>query len=288
MAKFILSAFADEAGGGLLDQIAALKANGLTHIEPRGLDEGNISGFTAAQAKAVKEVLDAHGIGVSSVGSYFGKISIEDDFAPHFEEFKQCVENACILGTKNIRMFSFYMPEGKAPAVYKDAVFERLEIMADYARKSDIWCCHENEKGIYGDTDDRCLEILTAFEGKIKGIFDPANFIQCHVEILPAYEKLHPYIEYMHVKDCRMKDGFVVPCGKGDGHLVELLRRFHEKDGDRFLTLEPHLKVFSGLENLELTGGKESVKEEYEYPTNRAAFDAACAAFHSVLAEALA
>ena len=288
MAKFILSAFADEAGGGLLDQIAALKANGLTHIEPRGLDEGNISGFTAAQAKAVKEVLDAHGIGVSSVGSYFGKIGIEDDFAPHFEEFKQCVENACILGTKNIRMFSFYMPEGKAPAVYKDAVFERLELMADYARKSDIWCCHENEKGIYGDTDDRCLEILTAFEGKIKGIFDPANFIQCHVEILPAYEKLHPYIEYMHVKDCRMKDGFVVPCGKGDGHLVELLRRFHEKDGDRFLTLEPHLKVFDGLANLEQNGGADSVKEEYEYPTNRAAFDAACAAFHAVLAEALA
>ena len=288
MANFVLSAFADEAGGGLLDQIAALKANGLTHIEPRGLDEGNISGFTAAQAKAVKEVLDAHGIGVSSVGSYFGKIGIEDDFAPHFEEFKQCVENACILGTKNIRMFSFYMPEGKDPAVYKDAVFERLELMADYARKSDIWCCHENEKGIYGDIDDRCLEILTTFEGKIKGIFDPANFIQCHVEILPAYEKLHPYIEYMHVKDCRMKDGFVVPCGKGDGHLVELLRRFHEKDGDRFLTLEPHLKVFDGLANLEQNGGADSVKEEYEYPTNRAAFDAACAAFHAVLAEALA
>ncbi len=288
MANFVLSAFADEAGGGLLDQIAALKANGLTHIEPRGLDEGNISGFTAAQAKAVKKVLDEHGIGVSSVGSYFGKIGIEDDFAPHFEEFKQCVENACILGTKNIRMFSFYMPEGKDPAVYKDTVFERLELMADYARKSDIWCCHENEKGIYGDIDGRCLEILTTFEGKIKGIFDPANFIQCHVEILPAYEKLHPYIEYMHVKDCRMKDGFVVPCGKGDGHLVELLRRFSEKDGNRFLTLEPHLKVFSGLENLELTGGRESVKEEYEYPTNRAAFDAACAAFHAVLAQALA
>ncbi len=286
MANFILSAFADEAGGGLLDQIEALKANGITHIEPRGLDEGNISSFTAAQAKKVKETLDANGIGVSSIGSYFGKIGIKDDFKPHFEEFKQCVENACILGTKNIRMFSFYMPEGEDPAVYKDEVFERLEKMADYARKSDIWCCHENEKGIYGDIDDRCLQILTAFEGRIKGIFDPANFIQCHVEILPAYEKLKDYIEYMHVKDCRMADGFVVPCGKGDGHIAELLRRFREKDGDRFLTLEPHLKVFAGLENLELTGGKESVKEEFEYPTNRDAFNAACDALHAVLDEA--
>ena len=288
MAEFLLSAFADEAGGGILNQIDALKANGLTHIEPRGLDEGNISDFTAEQAKKVKKILDENGIGVSSIGSRFGKINIKDDFTEHFDQFKQCVENACILGTENIRMFSFYYPADEDPAVFRDAVFERLEKMADYSRKSGIWCCHENEKGIFGDVDDRCLDILTTFEGKIRGIFDPANFIQCKVEILPAYEKLKDYIEYMHVKDCRMSDGFVVPCGKGDGNLVELIRRFSKKDGKRFLTLEPHLKVFDGLKDLELTGGAESVKEEFSYPTNRDAFNAACAAFRAVLEEALA
>lgn len=288
MAEFLLSAFADEAGGGLLSQIEALKANGLTHIEPRGLDEGNISNYTADQAKAVKKILDEQGIGVSSIGSHFGKINIKDDFTAHFDSFKQCVENACILGTQNIRMFSFYMPEGEDPAIYRDAVFERLEMMADFSRKADIWCCHENEKGIFGDVDDRCLDILKTFEGKIKGIFDPANFIQCKVEILPAYEKLKDYIEYVHIKDCRMKDGFVVPCGKGDGNVEELIRRFNLKDGKHFLTLEPHLKVFDGLKDLELTGGSESVKEEFEYPTNRDAFNAACDAFHAVLDKALA
>lgn len=288
MASFLLSAFADEAGGGILNQIEALKANGLTHIEPRGLDEGNISNFTAEQAKNVKKILDENGIGVSSIGSAFGKIGIKDDFAPHFESFKQCVENANILGTQNIRMFSFYMPKDEDPAIYRDEVFERLEKMADYARANGIWCCHENEKGIFGDIDTRCHDILTTFDGKIKGIFDPANFIQCKVEILPAYELLKDYIEYMHVKDCRMSDGFVVPCGKGDGHLAELIRRFSKKDGYRFLTLEPHLKVFDGLKNLELTGGAESVKEEFEYPTNRDAFNAACNAFKAVLEEALA
>ncbi len=286
MAEFVLSAFADEAGGGLLSQIEALKANGLTHIEPRGLDEGNISDFTAEQAKAVRRQLDEAGIGVSAVGSGFGKIGIRDGFAPHFEKFKQCVENACILGTENIRMFSFYMPEGEDPAVYRDEVFERLDRMAEEAQKSGIRCCHENEKGIFGDTDARCLDILRTFEGRILGVFDPANFIQCHVETLPAYEKLAPYIEYMHVKDCRMADGFVVPCGKGDGHVAELLKRFSKKEGKRFLTLEPHLKVFDGLQGLEQNGGADSVKEEFEYPTNRAAFDAACEAFRAVLAEA--
>lgn len=288
MADFIFSAFADEAGGGLLSQIDALKANGITHIELRGLDEGNISKFTSEQAKNVKKILDDNGIGVSSIGSHFGKINIKDSFDAHFDSFKQCVENADILGTKNIRMFSFYIDENEDYAVYRDEVFARLEKMADYARSGDIWCCHENEKGIYGDTDERCLDILTTFSGKIKGIFDPANFIQCKVEILPAFEKLKNYIEYMHIKDCRMSDGFVVPCGKGDGNIEELIRRFDKFDGKHFLTLEPHLKVFDGLKDLELSGGSESVKEEFEYPSNRAAFDAACTAFKAVYEKAKA
>ncbi len=288
MAHFLFSAFADEAGGGLLSQIDALRANGFTHIEPRGLDDGNVSDITAAQAKEVRRILDEHGIGVSAVGSRFGKIGITDAFEPHFDEFKRCVETACILGTQNIRMFSFYIPDGDDAERYRDEVFERLEKMADYSRSNGIWCCHENEKGIYGDVDDRCLDILKTFDGKIKGVFDPANFIQCHVEILPAYGKLESYIEYMHVKDCRMSDGFVVPCGKGDGNIEELLRRFNEKDGDRFLTLEPHLTVFDGLKSLERNGGADSVKEQYLYPSNRSAFDAACSAFRKVLERALA
>ena len=77
MADFFLSAFADEAGGGILSQIEALKANGFTHIEPRGLDDGNISDYTAEQAMALKRVLDDNEIGVSSIGSRFGKIEIK-------------------------------------------------------------------------------------------------------------------------------------------------------------------------------------------------------------------
>ena len=287
MAKFLWSAFADEAGGGLLSQLQALKENGFTHIELRGLDEGNISYFSAEQAKRVKEILDENGIGVSAVGSCFGKINIKDSFEEHFEAFKKCVENACILGTPNIRMFSFYISEGENPADWSDEVFSRVEKMCDYSLKSGIWCCHENEKGIYGDTEERCFELLSTLQGKMKGIFDPANFIQCGVDILPAYEKLSPYIEYMHIKDCRRSDGFVVPCGKGDGNIEELLRRFNKKDGAHFLTLEPHLKVFKGLEALEENGGADSVKEEFEYPSNRDAFNAAAEAFKAIYKKAI-
>lgn len=284
MAEFMLSAFADEGGKTLEEQVAALKANGLTHMEPRGIDGVNFSDFTPDQAKEMKKILDDNGIGVSALGSPFGKIKITDDFAPHFEKFKRNVELACILGTERIRMFSFYMEQDEPYEPYRDEVMERLETLCDYSRKSGVWCCHENEKGIYGDTDDRCLDILTSLAGKIKGVFDPANFIQCGVAILPAYEKLAPYIDYMHIKDALFADGSVVPPGKGDGQLPELLTRFKQKDGKRFLTLEPHLKVFDGLENLEQKGGiVDKLKNVYTYKTNTEAFAAAANALHAIL-----
>lgn len=286
--KFYLSAFADEAGGGIKEQIEALKAHKMTHIEPRGLDEGNISLYTPQQAKELKKILDDNGIGVSAIGSHYGKIEITDDFAPHFEDFKNCVEVANILGTQRIRMFSFFFTKGQDLKEYRDEVFERLDKMCTYSLGNGVWCCHENEKDIYGDTAERCLEIYKTFEGKIKGVFDPSNFIQCKQEILPSYEMLKDYIDYFHVKDCLMEDGKVRPAGLGDGQIVELLTRFaNEKDGDRFLTLEPHLKVFDGLKDLEGEGGTaDQLKDDFTYPTNRAAFDAAADALDDCLTKA--
>ncbi|MCL2512856.1 MAG: sugar phosphate isomerase/epimerase [Oscillospiraceae bacterium] len=286
MAQFILSAFADEgAREGILGQIAVLKENGVSYIEPRGLDHGNISEYTPEQAKELKKVLDDSGIGVSAMGSPFGKVPIsqdDEDFEEHFELFKVCVENACILGTENIRMFSFYFDEGEAYGDYKDLVFERLAMFSDYSLKSGVYCCHENERGIYGSNDTRCLEILKAFEGKIKGVFDPANYILDGVEILPAYEMLEPYIEYFHVKDARFSDRRIVPAGKGDAGFPELLKRFKKKDGKRFLTIEPHLKVFKGFAELEKEGGG-NVIDEFAYPDNKTAFKAAADAIKELI-----
>ena len=277
MAKFYLSAFADEAGGGIKEQIEALKAHGMTHLEPRGLDEGNISLYTVEQAKRLKEILDENGIEISAIGSHYGKIKITEDFTEHFENFKNCVEVAKILGTKRIRMFSFYFSENESYEDYKDEVFKRIEAMCDYALENGIYCCHENEKGIYGDNEERCFEILSHFKGKLKGVFDPANFIQCGVDILPAFELLKDHVDYLHIKDCVYSDGSIRPAGLGDGKIVELLKRFNEtKDGDTFLTLEPHLKVFDGLKDLEEEGGTaDKLKDDFTYETNREAFDVA-------------
>ena len=269
MKQFTLAAFADEAGSDVEVQIQALQENGVPCLEIRGVGDKNITALTVDEAKELKKRLDDAGISVWSIGSPLGKISVGDEFAPHLDTFKHTLELSRVLGAGNIRMFSFFCPKGEA-AYCRDIVFERLHQFCAAAQGSGITLCHENEKGIYGDTADRCLDILQNFPA-IKAVNDPANFLQCGEDTLRAWELLEPYIAYMHVKDVR-EDGVVVPAGQGDGQIPELLTRY-EKLGGQVLTVEPHLAVFEGLDALE--NGEKTKIGEFSYPSQRDAFNAA-------------
>lgn len=272
--QFELSAFADEAGGELDEQISALTENGIRFLEIRGVDGGNISDITADKAKEIRRRLDSEGISVWSLGSPYGKIGINDSFEPHLDKFKYGLELSHILGAGHIRLFSFYVPKGEAE-IYRDEVMERLEKFTLAAKDSGIILCHENEKGIYGDTAERCEDIHKEFPS-IKAVFDPANFIQCGEDTERAWDMLCPYVEYLHIKDA-LADGKVVPAGKGVGNIPYILSQYNGK----ILTVEPHLSVFDGFDKLEQ--GRKTNMDEYSYPSSRAAFDAAVNALKELL-----
>ncbi|MDE5590631.1 MAG: sugar phosphate isomerase/epimerase, partial [Acetatifactor sp.] len=144
-------AFADEASLELNGQIAAMKRNGLDGLEIRNLDTGNVSDMDSVRAKEVRKILEEEGLSVWSIGSPIGKIDIvSDDYKAHLEKFRNTLEIANILGAENLRMFSFYIPQGETPEKYKNEVIDRLGEMVEIAQGSGIVLCHENEKGIYG------------------------------------------------------------------------------------------------------------------------------------------
>lgn len=271
--EFQLAAFADEADGMLSGQIKAMSENGISYLEIRGVDGQNISDISCGKAREVRRQLDDAGIGVWSLGSPYGKIGITDDFGPHLDKFRHGLELAEILGAKNVRMFSFYVPAGQK-VQYRDEVMHRLAAFLDAAKGSGVVLCHENEKGIYGDVAKDCLEIHQTFP-ELRAVFDPANFIQCGQDTVEAWKLLAPYVEYMHIKDA-LADGSVVPAGKGIGNLKYLLDSYK----GTVLTLEPHLSVFDGLDKLE---AGEKTKMGYCYPNSRAAFDAAVHALKEII-----
>ena len=280
MAKFILSAFADEASSMLDEQIKALQEEGVSLIELRGVDGKNVSNLTIEEAKAVKAKLDASGIRLSALGSPYGKASLGVAFDEHLALFKHGLELCKVLDCKRIRMFSFY-PAGASAEETRAEVLRRLEIMVSLAEEAGVQLVHENEKGIYGEDTARNADLLEVFGDRLGFAFDPANFIQCKVDTLEAYEQLHERITYMHIKDAFLSDGAVVCAGHGDGNVPEILRRLNaERDGEIILTVEPHLTVFKGLSDLQ----DEELKHHESYPDSRTAFHAAVTALKDILA----
>ena len=113
MANFVFSAFADEAGSSLDEQISALLGNGISYIEPRNIENKSIMEYSDEELYQIKATLDKNGIKVGSFGSPIGKYPIEDDFDSYISKVKRAVEIAKIFDTKYIRMFSFYKKEGE-------------------------------------------------------------------------------------------------------------------------------------------------------------------------------
>ena len=273
-------AFADEASPNVDGQIAAMNRNGLQGLEIRGVDGTNVSQITAEKAKEVRQKLDDAGLAVWSIGSPIGKIKADEDFAPHMDTFRHTLEIASILGAPNIRLFSFYLPKEQPAAQFRGVVLDRMATLLRTAEGAGITLCHENEKGIYGDTAERCLDLHRELPD-LKAVFDPANFVQCGQDTLAAWQMLAPYVKYLHIKDA-LADGTVVPAGKGAGNVPYIVGQYLAQGGTVF-TMEPHLKVFEGLAALEQEGETSAIQNAY--PTADAAFDAACGAFRTILEE---
>ena len=264
-----LCAFADEASVDLQGQIEALKRNNISLLEIRGVDGENIKAISYEKIKEIKKRLDDGGIGVWSIGSPIGKDKVDNDFPKQIDDFKRLCEYAQILGAKRIRMFSFHTKD-------EAAVMDRLNSFCEVAPK-EIIMCHENEKGIFGDNFESCVKIHKAFP-QIKSVFDPANFVQCDVDTLAAWEALSPYVDYMHIKDA-LADKRVVRAGYGIGN-VEQIVKMYAKQGGEVLTLEPHLMEFTGLAQLE---NGESVSQIPVYTDTNVAFDAGTNALKAIL-----
>lgn len=258
-----ISGFSDEIAESAAKQFTVLSKLDIHYFEPRGVDGKNIASLSDEQVVELKKMMDQHGIKVSSIGSPIGKIKLGEPFEEHFELFKRVVQIAKQLETKYIRMFSFYHEGAEEWTAQERAeVLNRLGRMIDHAKEQDVILLHENEKDIYGDTADRCMDLMRElYSDHFKAVFDPANFVQSKQDTLYAYENLKEYIAYMHIKDAKFIDGSVVPAGLGDGNVEEILKRLFDKGYDGFLSLEPHLGSFSGLSELELSDKMENLPD---------------------------
>ncbi|MGA8347167.1 MAG: sugar phosphate isomerase/epimerase [Isosphaeraceae bacterium] len=239
-----LSAFADEISQDPLEQIDVLTRHGIRHIEFRAIHGTNVLDLDDEQHEAYRGLLRARGFGLSALGSPIGKIRITESFDNHLLRFGRALDLADFYETPRIRVFSFYIPPGDDPAVYREEVIARMKELARRAESRGVTLLLENEKGIYGDTAQRVSDLLESVDSPVLAhAFDPANYVEVGQDIDQAWSLLHARVRHFHVKDYNAKTHRNVPAGAGDGQIPSLMERAVEGGYDGFVVLEPHLVV---------------------------------------------
>ena len=237
-----LSAFADEISPDPTVQLDCLAENEIHHIEFRSVFGTNLLDLTDKQHHEFRNLLKDRGFSLSALGSPIGKIAITDPFEPHLEKFENSLDLAQFYGVGLIRVFSYYLPPGEPPAKYRDKVIRRMATKAEIAGKAGVTLVLENERGIYGDTAARVLDILeTVNQPSLGHAFDPANYLEVGQPIDQAWSMLRDRTIHFHVKDYSESTKKNVPAGEGDGKIAELIADAVGRGYEGFCTLEPHL-----------------------------------------------
>ena len=253
-----LTGFADEISPDLDEQLDTLAREAIRYMELRCVWNTKVLDLTDEELDKVRSAVSASGVSVSSIGSPIGKVPINDPFGPHLERFRRALQVAAVMEAAYVRVFSFFIPEGQEPVLYRDEVLERMAALAAEAGSAGVTLLHENEKEIYGDVPARCVDILSGVGSPaLRAAWDAANFVQCGVghPYTEGYEALRPYIEYVHVKDALAGTGKVVPAGQGDGEIPKTLTALRDAGFEGFFSLEPHLASsgkYSGFSGPEL------------------------------------
>jgi sugar phosphate isomerase/epimerase len=188
-------------------------------------------------------MLSERTMGVSAIASPIGKVDVSLPVEHEVARLARAIEVARRLGTRNVRLFSFYRGEGVSAESIRDDVLTRMRALADLAERHDVMLLHENEKDIYGDTPDRVLDIIESVgSAHLRLAWDSANFVQVGVRpFRDGFAMLAPYIEYLHVKDARFAGGEVTPVGEGDGDFRPTVEALVQSGFSGFASLEPHL-----------------------------------------------
>ena len=251
---FLLSAFGDEISADPREQIAVLQKCRIRFLEFRSVHGINCLALSDAQVREFQKMLDDAGIGVSAIGSPIGKVPIDAPFEEHLQRFERAMELCSMMGTRNIRIFSYY-PPGNDPQFdpnrwleYREEVIRRMQVKAERAERAGLMLFHENEHRIYGDSPDRVLDLLrTVNSPALRAAYDAANYTYCNYDPVEGWEKTKEYTAHLHIKDWK-KGGhaaghhYGVLAGHGDGCMTHSLRDAVARNYHGFAVLEPHLR----------------------------------------------
>lgn len=210
---------------------------------------GNFKELTVDTVKKMREILDAHGIAVSSLGLWgWNHISLDkSERETALEMLSRAIEFASILRAHVLVTGGGDIPG--APLEKKLEEFEKvfppfLERIERNGMKLAMYALHGNSFFDSVDAYERLWEKFPQIGVK----YDPANWMH-HCSDYLAMARLHgDKIYHVHIKEHLFHNGELVsqpPAGMGDVHWGKLMAFLYEHNYDGYLSIEPHGPIWS-------------------------------------------
>ncbi len=248
-APFPLSAFGDEAGATIQEQVDALVATGIRGLDVRSVDGVNVLKLTDGALHATREACEKAGRHVQAVGSPINKVEFSHNtLAEETAKLTQAINAAKILGTRRIRIFTPETPPHQGLAAWAE-LLPVMKTMVSMAVDADVVLVHENDARYFGAYPDHAKPLFEDLGcDNFKAAFDFANTVLIGFRPMRDwFPWLLPHLDTIHIKDAIEADRQVVPAGEGDGELVATMRFLISQNWHGPLTLEPHLKAAGPL-----------------------------------------
>ena len=213
-------------------------------------------------------------------GSPLGKIDIGDDMAIDLAKLRHLGALKPILGSSDVRIFSYYNKAKKPKAEFQAEALKRLGQLKALAKELGLVLYHENEAEIFGD---HCADVLTIAKELRDGttfrmIFDFGNYNNGGEDVWANWLALRDLTDAIHIKDnVRNAAGQLahVPAGLGNGKIPEILRDAAQRGWQGPLVVEPHLQHSAAVM---ATGPSGVANQAYSKLTANESFQIACKA----------
>jgi L-ribulose-5-phosphate 3-epimerase len=253
-----LGVLTDEVSPNLQEALDWAVQNRLSHVEIRTVDGSNVMNLPDGALLEISKETTRRGLFISAIASPVFKCALdptrpvqtgdtfgqqEDSVEEHYRKLDRALEIAGMLGTKRIRIFSFWRE--KDPKPYEADILTHLKAAAAKAEAAGITLLLENEPSCNGGyaAEVGRLARLTA-SAYLKVLWDPGNEVYGGKSAFPdGYAAVKDVLGHVHLKDALLDSSGkprCVPIGSGAvpyaAHIEAL-----ERDGYSGLyTIETH------------------------------------------------
>ncbi len=263
----------DEISQDIEESLEVMRRCDVSISEIRAVWGKNSADLDASELARLRQLLSDAGSSVCAISSPFFKCDLYEDrqaargrlheardmgLSEQMNLLERLFNVAETLGTRNIRVFTFWRTEDPTPEI-EDRIVAMFEKPVALAEKRGVRLLIENEHACFLGTGAETTRVLKRFDSEAIGaVWDPGNAFCAGEQPYPdGYEAIRPWIRHIHIKDARRDSAGEVEFVKvGEGVLdyPAQIARLKTDGYDGVLSLETHY----ALED----GGKAAASEE--------------------------